>query len=172
MFENLTGRFGDVLSRLKGRGALSEKDVDEAMREVRRALLEADVALPVAKSFVDKVRARAVGQEVLKSVTPGQQVIKIVHDELIEMLGGTEADTAISLRAAAPVVIMMVGLQGSGKTTSTAKIAKRMSERDKRRVLMASLDTRRPAAQEQLKILGEQTGVPRSRRRVSAVTTC
>ena len=160
MFENLTGRFGDVLSRLKGRGALSEKDVDEAMREVRRALLEADVALPVAKSFVDKVRARAVGQEVLKSVTPGQQVIKIVHDELIEMLGGTEADTAISLRAAAPVVIMMVGLQGSGKTTSTAKIAKRMSERDKRRVLMASLDTRRPAAQEQLKILGEQTGVP------------
>lgn len=159
MFENLSGRLGDVLSRLKGRGALGEKDVDEAMREVRRALLEADVALPVAKSFIDKVRARAIGQEVLKSVTPGQQVIKIVHDELIEMLGGAEADTAISLRAASPVVIMMVGLQGSGKTTSTAKIAKRLTTREKRKVMMASLDTRRPAAQEQLRILGEQVDV-------------
>jgi signal recognition particle subunit SRP54 len=158
MFENLTGRLGDVFSRLRGRGALSEKDVDEAMREVRRALLEADVALPVVKSFIDKVKARAIGAEVLKSVTPGQQVIKIVHDELVEMLGGA-ADTSISLAAAAPVAIMMVGLQGSGKTTSTAKISRRFQERDKRRVLMASLDTRRPAAQEQLKILGEQTGV-------------
>ncbi|MFN4229024.1 signal recognition particle protein [Parvibaculum sp.] len=159
MFENLSGRLGDVLSRLKGRGALSEKDVDEAMREVRRALLEADVALPVAKSFIDKVKERAVGQEVLKSVTPGQQVIKIVHDELVEMLGGAEADSSISLRAASPVVLMMVGLQGSGKTTSTAKIAKRLTAREKRKVMMASLDTRRPAAQEQLKILGEQVGV-------------
>lgn len=159
MFENLSGRLGDVLSRLKGRGALGEKDVDEAMREVRRALLEADVALPVAKSFIDKVRARAIGHEVLKSVTPGQQVIKIVHDELVEMLGGAEADTSISLRAASPVVIMMVGLQGSGKTTSTAKIAKRLTAREKRKVMMASLDTRRPAAQEQLRILGEQVDV-------------
>ena len=158
MFENLTGRLGDVFSRLKGRGALSEKDVDEAMREVRRALLEADVALAVVKDFIDKVKTRAVGAEVLKSITPGQQVIKIVHDELVEMLGGG-ADTSISLQAAAPVPILMVGLQGSGKTTSTAKIAKRFEARDKRRVLMASLDTRRPAAQEQLKILGEQTGV-------------
>lgn len=159
MFENLSGRLGDVLSKLKGRGALGEKDVDEAMREVRRALLEADVALPVAKSFIDKVRARAIGHEVLKSVTPGQQVIKIVHDELVEMLGGAEADTSISLRAASPVVLMMVGLQGSGKTTSTAKIAKRLTTRDKRKVMMASLDTRRPAAQEQLRILGEQVDV-------------
>jgi signal recognition particle subunit SRP54 len=158
MFENLTGRLGDVFTKLRGRGALSEKDVDEAMREVRRALLEADVALAVVKEFIDKVKARAVGAEVLKSVTPGQQVIKIVHDELVEMLGGV-ADTSISLHAAPPVAIMMVGLQGSGKTTSTAKIAKRFQDRDKRRVLMASLDTRRPAAQEQLKILGEQTGV-------------
>jgi len=159
VFENLSGRLGDVLSKLKGRGSLGEKDVDEAMREVRRALLEADVALPVAKSFIDKVRERAIGHEVLKSVTPGQQVIKIVHDELVEMLGGTEADTSISLRAAAPVVLMMVGLQGSGKTTSTAKIAKRLTTREKRKVMMASLDTRRPAAQEQLKVLGEQVGV-------------
>ncbi|MFZ2469017.1 MAG: signal recognition particle receptor subunit alpha, partial [Parvibaculum sedimenti] len=158
MFESLTGRLGDVFTKLRGRGALSEKDVDEAMREVRRALLEADVALPVVKDFIDKVKARAVGVEVLKSITPGQQVIKIVHDELVEMLGGA-VDTSISLHAAAPVAIMMVGLQGSGKTTSTAKIAKRFESRDKRRVLMASLDTRRPAAQEQLKILGEQTGV-------------
>jgi len=159
VFENLSGRLGDVLSRLKGRGALGEKDVDEAMREVRRALLEADVALPVVKSFTDKVRARAIGHEVLKSVTPGQQVIKIVHDELVEMLGGAEADTSISLRAASPVVIMMVGLQGSGKTTSTAKIARRLTMREKRKVMMASLDTRRPAAQEQLRILGEQVDV-------------
>ena len=159
MFETLSGRLGDVLTKLKGRGALGEKDVDEAMREVRRALLEADVALPVAKSFIDKVKERAVGHEVLKSVTPGQQVIKIVHDELVGMLGGTEADTSISLRAASPVVLMMVGLQGSGKTTSTAKIAKRLTTREKRKVMMASLDTRRPAAQEQLRILGEQVDV-------------
>jgi signal recognition particle subunit SRP54 len=158
MFENLTGRLGDVFSRLTGRGALSEADVEEAMREIRRALLEADVALPVVKSFTDKVKERAVGHEVLKSITPGQQVVKIVHDELVAMLGGTE-DASISLNAAAPVAIMMVGLQGSGKTTSTAKIAMRLTNRDKRKVLMASLDTRRPAAQEQLKILGEQTGV-------------
>ncbi len=159
MFENLSGRLGDVFTKLKGRGSLSEKDVDEAMREVRRALLEADVALPVARSFIDKVKARAVGADVLRSVTPGQQVIKIVHDELVEMLGGEGADSSISLAAAPPVCIMMVGLQGSGKTTSTGKIAKRLTERDKRKVLMASLDTRRPAAQEQLKVLGEQTGV-------------
>ncbi len=159
MFENLSGRLGDVLSRLKGRGALSEKDVDEAMREVRRALLEADVALPVAKSFIDRVKARAVGHEVLKSVTPGQQVIKIVHDELVEMLGGTEADTSISLRAAAPVVPMMVGPQGPGKTTSTAKIATRMTTRDKRKVMMASLDTPRPAAPEPLKLLGAPAAI-------------
>lgn len=159
MFENLTGRLGDVFSSLRGRGSLSEKDVDEAMREVRRALIEADVALPVARDFIDKVKARAVGAEVLKSVTPGQQVIKIVHDELVDMLGGANEEGALSFQAAPPVAFMMVGLQGSGKTTSTAKIAKRMTTRDKRKVLMVSLDTRRPAAQEQLRVLGEQTGV-------------
>ena len=117
MFENLTDRLGSVFDNLRGKGALGPKDVDEALREVRRALLEADVALPVAKAFVDKVRERAVGQEVLRSVTPGQQVVKIVHDAMVETLGATAEP--ISLAAAAPVVIMMVGLQGTGKTTTT-----------------------------------------------------
>lgn len=157
MFESLSDRLNGILDKLTRRGALSEADVSEALREVRRALIEADVALPVVKSFTDKVRNRAVGQEVLKSVTPGQQVVKIVHDQLVEMLG-SEAEP-IDLNAPAPVAIMMVGLQGSGKTTSTGKIALRLTKNDKRKVLMASLDTRRPAAQEQLKVLGEQTGI-------------
>jgi signal recognition particle subunit SRP54 len=157
MFESLSDRLSGILDKLTRRGALSEADVSEALREVRRALIEADVALPVVKSFTDKVRNRAVGQEVLKSVTPGQQVVKIVHDQLVEMLG-SEAEP-IDLNAPAPVAIMMVGLQGSGKTTSTGKIALRLTKNDKRKVLMASLDTRRPAAQEQLKVLGEQTGI-------------
>ncbi|WP_349358630.1 signal recognition particle protein [Stappia sp.] len=157
MFESLSDRLSGILDKLTRRGALSEADVSEALREVRRALIEADVALPIVKSFTDKVRNRAVGQEVLKSVTPGQQVVKIVHDQLVEMLGA-EADP-IDLNAPAPVALMMVGLQGSGKTTTTAKIALRLTQRDKRKVLMASLDTRRPAAQEQLKVLGEQTGI-------------
>ena len=157
MFESLSERLSGILDKLTGRGALSEADVNEAMREVRRALIEADVALPVVRSFTDKVRNRAVGAEVVKSITPGQMVIKIVHDQLVEMLGA-DAEP-IDLNAPAPVAIMMVGLQGSGKTTTTAKIARRLSTRDKRKVLMASLDTRRPAAQEQLKVLGEQNGV-------------
>jgi signal recognition particle subunit SRP54 len=157
MFESLSDRLSGILDKLTRRGALSEADVGEALREVRRALIEADVALPVVKSFTDKVRNRAVGQEVLKSVTPGQQVVKIVHDQLVEMLG-SQAEP-IDLNAPAPVAIMMVGLQGSGKTTSTAKIALRLTRDDKRKVLMASLDTRRPAAQEQLKVLGEQNGI-------------
>ncbi|NBN65570.1 signal recognition particle protein [Microvirga tunisiensis] len=157
MFESLSERLSGILDKLTGRGALSEADVNEAMREVRRALIEADVALPVVRSFTDKVRNRAVGAEVVKSVTPGQMVIKIVHDQLVDMLGA-EAEP-IDLNAPAPVAIMMVGLQGSGKTTTTAKIARRLTNRDKRKVLMASLDTRRPAAQEQLKVLGEQNGV-------------
>ena len=157
MFESLSDRLSGILDKLTRRGALSEADVSEALREVRRALIEADVALPVVKSFTDKVRNRAVGQEVLKSVTPGQQVVKIVHDQLVEMLG-SQAEP-IDLNAPAPVAIMMVGLQGSGKTTSTGKIALRLTKNDKRKVLMASLDTRRPAAQEQLKVLGEQTGI-------------
>ncbi len=158
MFESLQERLGSILNSLTGRGALSEKDVGAAMREVRRALLEADVALEVVKDFTDKVRAKAVGIEVLKSIKPGQMVVKIVHDELVAMLG--EEGVAIDLNAPAPVVIMMVGLQGSGKTTTTGKIAKRLKEKQNKRVLMASLDTRRPAAQEQLRQLGEQTGVP------------
>ena len=138
MFENLTGRLGETFDRLRGRGALSEKDVEEALREVRRALLEADVALPVVKQFIDRVRPQAVGAQVLKSVTPGQLVIKIVHDALVEMLGGPEqekgADTDISLAAAPPVPIMVVGLQGSGKTTTTGKIAKRLSDKQRKKV--------------------------------------
>ena len=157
MFEGLSDKLSGILSGLTRRGALTEDDVNAALREVRRALLEADVALEVVRSFTDKVRARAVGAEVIKSVTPGQQVVKIVHDELVEMLGA-EAET-IDLNAAPPVAILMVGLQGSGKTTTTAKIAKRLADRDKRRVLMASLDTRRPAAMEQLAVLGKQVGV-------------
>jgi len=157
MFESLSDRLSGIFDKLTGRGALSENDVNEAMREIRRALIEADVALPVVRSFTDKVRNRAIGAEVVKSVTPGQMVVKIVHDQLVEMLGSE--GQPIDLNAPAPVAIMMVGLQGSGKTTTTAKIARRLSQRDKRKVLMASLDTRRPAAQEQLKVLGEQNDV-------------
>ena len=157
MFESLSDRLGGIFDKLTRRGALTESDVDAAMREVRRALIEADVALDVVKSFVETVRERAVGQEVIKSVTPGQMVVKIVNDQLIATLG-SEA-SAIDFNAAPPVAIMMVGLQGSGKTTSTAKIAKRLTDREKRKVLMASLDVRRPAAQEQLRVLGEQTEI-------------
>jgi len=156
MFEGLTGRLGDIFDKLRRRGALTEEDVSAALREVRVALLEADVALPVVKQFVAQVKERAVGVEVLRSISPGQQVIKIVHDNLVEMLGeGVE----INLNAAAPVPVLMVGLQGSGKTTSTAKIALRLKTKERKKVLMASLDVRRPAAQEQLKVLGEQVGV-------------
>ena len=164
MFDGLSGRFGEIFDRLRKRGSLSEGDVNAALREVRVALLEADVALPVVKSFIDKVRERAVGSEVLRSVTPGQQVVKIVHDALVEMLSGGEgeeaAESPLNLIAVPPVPILMVGLQGSGKTTTTAKIALRLKTKEKKRVLMASLDVRRPAAQEQLKVLGEQIDVP------------
>ncbi|MCC0055544.1 MAG: signal recognition particle protein [Rhodobiaceae bacterium] len=157
MFESLSSRLSGILDGLTRRGALSEADVAAALREVRRALLEADVALDVVREFTDKVRERAVGAAVVKSVTPGQMVVKIVNDALVETLGGS--GEGISLNAAPPVPIMMVGLQGSGKTTTSAKIAKRLTEKSKKKVLMASLDTRRPAAQEQLKILGEQASV-------------
>ncbi|MEF2074129.1 signal recognition particle protein [Consotaella aegiceratis] len=157
MFDSLQDRLGSILNGLTGRGALSEKDVNAALREVRRALLEADVALEVVRGFTDRVREKAVGAELLKSIKPGQMVVKIVHDELVATLGETQE--AIDLNAPAPVVLMMVGLQGSGKTTTSAKIAKRLTERQRKKVLMASLDTRRPAAQEQLKVLGEQTDV-------------
>ena len=157
MFETLTTRLGTVFDKLRGRGALTEADVDAALREVRVALLEADVALTVVKDFVAHVRTKAVGQDVIKSVSPGQLVIKIVYDELIATLG---AETAtLNFNAEPPVPILMVGLQGSGKTTTTAKLGLRLEKQDKRKVLMASLDVYRPAAQEQLRILGEQTGV-------------
>ena len=157
MFDSLSERLGGILDRLTRRGALTEADVDAALREVRRALLEADVALDVVRAFIEKVKSQAVGVEVIKSVTPGQMVVKIVHDQLIETLGAR--GEPIDLNAAAPVPIMLVGLQGSGKTTTTAKIAKRLTEQARRKVLMASLDVRRPAAMEQLAVLGQQVGV-------------
>jgi signal recognition particle subunit SRP54 len=157
LFDTLSDRLGSVFDRLRGRGALSEADVRSAMREVRVALLEADVALPVARDFVDQVTDKAVGQEVLRSVTPGQMVVKLVHDALVETLGSDTAE--LNLAATPPVVIMMVGLQGSGKTTTTAKLAKRLKDRENKRVLMASLDVARPAAQEQLAVLGRQANV-------------
>ena len=158
MFDTLSDRLGGGFDKLRGRGALKEQDVRDAMREVRIALLEADVALPVVRRFIDQVTEAAVGQSVLKSVTPGQQVVKIVNDALVEMLGGEET-VGLDLNAAPPVVIMMVGLQGSGKTTTTAKIAKLLKEKHGKKPMMASLDVNRPAAQEQLKVLGEQVGV-------------
>lgn len=157
MFDSLSQRLGDVFGKLRGRGALTEADVRAAMREVRVALLEADVALPVVRSFVDQVTELAVGQNVLRSVTPGQQVVKIVSDALTEMLGSEAAE--LNLAVTPPAVIMMVGLQGSGKTTTTAKIAKRLKEKEGKKVLMASLDVNRPAAQEQLATLGTQVAV-------------
>ena len=156
MFENLSERLGGVFDRLTKQGALSEDDVQAAMREVRVALLEADVSLPVARDFIKAVEAKAKGQAVTKSITPGQQVVKIVHDELIAVLGGNEEPMKVDNP---PAPILMVGLQGSGKTTTTAKLARRFKERDGKRVLMASLDTQRPAAMEQLAILGGQIGV-------------
>ena len=157
MFDSLSDRLAGVFDKLRGRGALSEDDVRSAMREVRVALLEADVALPVARDFVDKVTERAVGAEVIRSVTPGQMVVKIVNDALVEMLGSETAELHLDVNP--PAVIMMVGLQGSGKTTTTAKLGKRLAERERKKVLMASLDVARPAAQEQLAILGRQTNV-------------
>ncbi|MET1112588.1 MAG: signal recognition particle protein [Allosphingosinicella sp.] len=157
MFDSLSDRLGAVFDRLRGRGALTEADVRAAMREVRIALLEADVALPVVREFVDKATEQAVGQSVLRSVTPGQQVVKIVHDALVEMLGAEASELEIEVTP--PAVVMMVGLQGSGKTTSTAKIARRLREKAGKKVMMASLDVARPAAQEQLRVLGEKAEV-------------
>ncbi len=158
MFDALSGKFTDVLDRLRGRGALSEADIGDALREVRLAMLEADVALPVVKDFVAAVRERAVGAEVLNSVSPGAQVAKIVNDALVDALGGAGA-VPLNLAAAAPVPILMVGLQGSGKTTTSGKIALRLATRERKRVLLASLDVQRPAAQLQLAQLAERAGV-------------
>src|SRR5215210_4627073 len=158
MFDSLSEKLGGILDRLTRRGSLTEADVDAAMREVRRALLDADVSLDVVRSFTEKVREQAIGATVVKSVTPGQMVVKIVHDELIATLG-SDGQT-IDLNAVPPVAIMMVGLQGSGKTTTTAKLARRLTQRDKRKVLMASLDIYRPAAMEQLAVLGRDLDIP------------
>ncbi|MDP6786857.1 MAG: signal recognition particle protein [Rhodospirillales bacterium] len=157
MFDTLTTRLGDVFDRLKRRGALGESEIAEALREVRVALLEADVALPVVKDFIAAVGERAVGQEVLRSVTPGQMVVKIVHDHLVETLGAEVSE--INLVGTPPAVILMVGLQGSGKTTTTAKLGRRLSRRAKKKVLLASLDIYRPAAQQQLAVLGDQAAL-------------
>ncbi len=158
MFDALTDRLGKVFDGLTGRGALSEKDVNEALREIRVALLEADVALSVVKKFIDDVRPLAVGENVIKSIKPGQLVVKIVHDQLVETLGGDEEPPPLKIDSP-PAVILMAGLQGSGKTTTTGKLAKRLKEQERKKVLVASLDTRRPAAMEQLKILADQVGV-------------
>ena len=157
MFESLSGRLGDVFDRLKRRGALRQEDVEAALRDIRIALLEADVALPVVKDFIGAIRQRAVGQEVLKSVTPGQMVVKIVHDHLVDLLG--REVSALNLSGPPPRVILMVGLQGSGKTTTSAKLAYRLRTKERRRALLASLDVQRPAAQEQLAVLADQAGV-------------
>lgn len=157
MFQSLSQRLGGIFDRLKRRGSLSEDDVAVVMREIRVALLEADVSLPVVKNFIEGVREKAIGQEVLKSVTPAQMVVKIVHDHLVDVLGGEGAD--LNLAATPPVVIMMVGLQGSGKTTSAAKIAKILKDKKRKRVMLASTDVYRPAAREQLGVLGSQIEV-------------
>lgn len=158
MFESLSEKLGGVFDKLRGKGSLNEADVDTAMREIRIALLEADVALPVAKDFIARVKDEAIGQEVVKGVNPAQQVVKIVNDALIEVLGGSDDEQALKF-ATSPCAYLMVGLQGSGKTTSTAKIARYLTDKHNKKVLMASLDVARPAAQEQLRQLGEQTSV-------------
>jgi signal recognition particle subunit SRP54 len=157
MFDSLQSRLGATFDRLRGRGALSEADVEEGLKDIRAALIEADVSLPVVKDFIDKVRPRAIGADVIRSVTPGQLVVKIVHDALVEMLGSDNA--ALNL-GSPPAPILMVGLQGSGKTTTSAKLASMLQGKEKKRVLMASLDVSRPAAMEQLRVLGEQANVP------------
>src|SRR3546814_2818555 len=154
MFECLSGGLCAIFDGLKRRGALKEADVVAALREVRVALLEADVALPVVRQSIDRVKEKAIGAEVLRSVTPGQMVIKVVHDELVEMLG--EKGEGLNLAAVPPVPLLLVGLQGSGKTTTTAKIGLRLRTRAKKKVLMASLNVARPAAADHVQILGEQ----------------
>ena len=157
MFENLTNKFEEIFSSLKKAPSLSEKEVDEGLRGIRQGLLEADVALPVAKKLIENIRPKAIGQEIIRSTTPGQMIVKIVYDELVKFLGDTKSE--INLNAVPPISIMLVGLQGSGKTTTTAKLAKYLEINNKKKILMVSLDVYRPAAQEQLKILGEQGSI-------------
>ena len=157
MFENLTNKFEEIFSSLRKAPSLDEKQVDEGLRNIRQALLEADVSLSVVKEFVNKVKLKALGQEIIRSTSPGQIVVKIVHDELVQLLG--ESNSEINLNAVPPVPIMLVGLQGSGKTTTTAKLAKFLEKNKKKKTMMVGLDVYRPAAQEQLKILGEQYNI-------------
>ena len=156
MFDNLTGRLSDAARRLSGKGRLTETNIKDTMREVRLALLEADVALPVVKSFIDRVRDKALGEEVTKSLTPGQALVKIIHAELVSLLGDSNAP--LDLRHKPPVVILLAGLQGAGKTTTAAKLAKRLIDKDKKRVMLVSVDVHRPAAIEQLKVLAGEIG--------------
>ena len=157
MFENLTNKFEEIFSSLKKAPSLSEKDVDEGLRGIRQALLEADVALPVAKKLIENIRPKAIGQEIVRSTSPGQMIVKIVYDELVSFLGDKESQ--LNFNNIPPISIMLVGLQGSGKTTTTAKLAKHIEVNNKKKILMVSLDIYRPAAQEQLKILGEQNSI-------------
>ena len=157
MFENLTNKFEEVFSSLKKEPSLDEKQVDEGLRGIRQALLEADVTLDVAKQFIENVKPKALGQEIIRSTSPGQMVVKIVYDELVKLLGEKNED--INLNAVPPVPMMLVGLQGSGKTTTTAKLAKFLEKNKKKKIMMVSLDVYRPAAQEQLKLLGEQNNI-------------
>ena len=159
MFESLSDKLGGIFDGLMGRKTLSEDDVNAAAREIRLALLEADVALPVVKDFINTIKENAIGQDIIKGVNPAQQVVKIVNDAIVDMLGGTEGETDLSLNTPAPAAFLMVGLQGSGKTTSTGKISKLLKDKSGKKILMASLDVYRPAAQKQLAVLGEQTGI-------------
>ena len=157
MFENLTNKFEEVFSSLKKAPSLDENQVDEGLRGIRQALLEADVSLDVAKDFIEKVKPKALGQEIIRSTSPGDMVVKIVYDELVNLLG--EKNNDINLNAVPPVPMMLVGLQGSGKTTTTAKLARYLENTKKKKVMMVSLDIYRPAAQEQLRSLGEQNNI-------------
>ena len=157
MFENLTNKFEEIFSSLKKAPSLDERQVDEGLRNIRQALLEADVSLPVVKEFIEKIKPKALGQEIIRSTSPGQMLVKIVYDELVKLLGDTSSD--VNLNAVPPVSMMLVGLQGSGKTTTTAKLAKYLEKNRKKKLMMVSLDVYRPAAQEQLKFLGEQNNI-------------
>lgn len=157
MFDNFSGKITKIFDQISGKKFISEDDLNAKMREIRIALLEADVSLPIAKDFIEKVKAEALGQQVVKSVSPGQMVVKIVHDELVKLLGGTKAE--INFNAKPPVIILMVGLQGAGKTTTSGKLALRFKNKNHKKVLVASLDTYRPAAADQLKILAQRVGV-------------
>ena len=157
MFENLTNKFEEIFSSLKKAPSLDEKQVDEGLRNIRLALLEADVSLDVAKEFINKIKPKALGEEIIRSTSPGQMVVKIVYDELVSLLGSKSSE--INLNAVPPVSMMVVGLQGSGKTTTTAKLARYLEKNNKKKIMMASLDVYRPAAQEQLKLLGEKNNI-------------